>query len=249
MCTLSWIRQEEGYDLWFNRDELNSRAEELPPALYRTADGVEWLAPEDPDSGGTWLMINAHGVTCVLLNRYPSGMSPLPDEPARPRSSRGRLAPLAADATTAEQAIETIRREPFAGMLGFHVVALDPSGGISEVRWDGVAGHLAAGSDILAPLTSSSHRTVEVTAARRASYPDHPTIESLEEYHHAHDPADGALSVNMCRADASTRSIAHVRVTADRVDLDYEPQGWWIEDPAPPSRHRLTRLKPVSLNS
>lgn len=247
MCTLSWLTEAEGYGLWFNRDELNTRALELPPEERRTADGVTWLAPTDPDSGGTWLMANAHGVTCALLNRYPVDMVAVPPTEGRERPSRGRLVPLTAGVRSAFQAIETIRGERLADTPGFHVVAMDSSGEIHELRWDGVAGHLASGNEVVPPIASSSVRAKEVAAARRSTFPPEPSVASLDAYHHAHDPADGALSVNMCRSDASTRSICRVRVSAEWVTMDYAPQAWWLEAPAPPSRHRLTRLRPASL--
>jgi hypothetical protein len=244
MCTLSWLREEDGYALWFNRDELRTRALERAPTLHETPTGLAWLAPEDPDSDGTWLMVNAHGLSCALLNRY------VPDvtfAPVGERPSRGRLVPLAAGAETAEEAVEKVRGESLAGTPGFHLVAIDAAGGVAELRWDGKAGHLAAGDAVVSPVTSSSQREAEIEALRRLAYPAEPTVESLADYHHAHDTADGAASVNMCRADACTRSICHVRVGPEWVALDYEPQGWLGQPPASPTHHRLTRRRPVSL--
>lgn len=247
MCTLSWLHEDNDYALWFNRDELHTRAVERPPQLRRSLEGVEFLAPSDPDSGGTWLMVNAHGVTCVLLNWYAEGVIPLDEAPPGDRPSRGRLVPLTVDCTTVDEAIEAVRQEPLDGTPGFLFVALDPRGGVSELRWDGVAGHMASGEDVVPPISSSSFRAVEVQAARRDQFPALRSFEALEEFHHAHDPEDGAISVNMCRDDASTRSITRVWVKADRVELDYQPQGWSVINPAPASRYQLNRTRPASL--
>ena len=104
MCTLSWLpdRAGQGYALWFNRDELHTRAPELAPRELRTADGIAWLAPTDPDSGGTWLAVNQFGVTAALLNDYDTGWTP---PSGRARESRGRLVPATMSATRAAEAI------------------------------------------------------------------------------------------------------------------------------------------------
>lgn len=245
MCTVSWIADDQGYALWFNRDELNSRGLEIPPTVRENQQGVAWLAPEDPQSGGTWLMVNAHGVTTVLLNRYGSQLEATPN---MTRVTRGRLVPLTAAARTAEDAIDRVRKESLSDTLPFHMVAIDAAGSVSELRWDGFAGHLATGRDVSPPITSSSYKPDEVASQRRQFFPRSPSPRSLRAYHHEHDPADGATSVNMCRSDACTRSICNVRVTADWVSLDYEPQGWLVAPVGSRSLQRITRLQtsPVS---
>ncbi|GAB5559383.1 MAG: hypothetical protein SynsKO_10300 [Synoicihabitans sp.] len=244
MCTLSWIKDEAGYALWFNRDELNSRAFEVPPTVRETVQGVAWLAPEDPDSGGTWLMVNAHGLTTALLNRYGSDLAA---PPTMSRATRGRLVPLTAPCRTADEAIESVRRERLENTLPFHLVAIDAHGGVAELRWDGFARHLARGMDVRPPITSSSVRTAEVLRQRKSLFPAQPTSQSLRAFHHEHDPAEGAISVNMCRPDACTRSICHVRVDSAWVSLDYEPQGWLVAPMGSRSLQRLTRLQSASV--
>lgn len=244
MCTLSWVNDREGYALWFNRDELNSRSLEIPPKVQESQQGVAWLAPEDPESGGTWLMVNAHGVTTVLLNGYGDELAPMPN---MNRVTRGRLVPLTVTARYANEAIERVRNEVLDETLPFHLISIDANGGVSELRWDGLAGHLATGKDVSPPITSSSFQPDEVVAKRRAGYPTNPCPRSLREYHHEHDPAAGAVSVNMCRGDACTRSICNVRVSSDWVSLDYEPQGWLVAPVGPRSLQRITRLQSASM--
>ncbi|WP_221029433.1 NRDE family protein [Actomonas aquatica] len=224
MCTLSWRPAEAGYTLWFNRDELHSRAAEEPPREFRTIGGVAWLAPTDPDSGGTWLMVNQQGVTVALLNDYGSTWSEPLDGP---RESRGRLAPLAAAAGTATDAIGLALR---AGGLDrtppFNLVAIDGDGGAAHLHWNGAEIRLREGDDVAAPLTSSSYASERVVAARQRAYPRNADAAALAAYHHSHDTERGAESVNMSRADAATRSITQVRVGPEWVVLDYEPQNW-----------------------
>ena len=70
MCTLTWWRGEEGeFEVFFNRDEKKTRSRaELP--LKREENGMQFLSPRDPDGGGTWMLVNEHGVVLCLLNRW-----------------------------------------------------------------------------------------------------------------------------------------------------------------------------------
>jgi uncharacterized protein with NRDE domain len=64
-----------------NREEFYARPGEPPQVLAGPPPAVAGL---DPQAGGTWLGVNAHGVLVAVTNR------PKPDPPARPRS-RGLL--------------------------------------------------------------------------------------------------------------------------------------------------------------
>ena len=87
MCTVSWRVSREGYDLFFNRDELNTRAPEVAPAIGQS-EGVAFLAPRDGTSGGTWLLANDRGLTLGLLNDYGASWRPAA---AVVRVSRGQI--------------------------------------------------------------------------------------------------------------------------------------------------------------
>src|SRR5262245_52586670 len=67
MCTATWIRTEDGYEVLFNRDELRTRKPASPPETI-ARNGVRILAPIDGDAGGTWLGANEHGVTIGVAN-------------------------------------------------------------------------------------------------------------------------------------------------------------------------------------
>ena len=89
MCTCSWLRTPDGYDLLFNRDESRLRAPAFLPRLL-VRNNARYLAPIDPDGGGTWLGVNAFGLSVALLNRYPGTDTGAPPTPALP-ISRGLL--------------------------------------------------------------------------------------------------------------------------------------------------------------
>jgi hypothetical protein len=233
MCTLTWNRRGDGgYDLRFNRDELDTRAEEGAP-MEAVRDGVGVLAPRDGDAGGTWLLANAYGLTVALLNDYAS-----PQSRGRARATRGELPWLAASARSAEEALRALPRERLGDYRPFHLVAVGPADDRS-LHWTGVT--LREGG---APpfLTSSSHQPARVMAARAARYlAAEGDAEAVARLHAEHDPADGAASVCMRRPDAGTRSRIRVQVSPAEVILLYERLRW--PGPATTERveQRLTR--------
>lgn len=238
MCTLSWQNTADGYALWFNRDELHTRAAERPPQEFRDSAGATWLAATDPVSEGTWLLTNPHGVTVALLNDYSVAWVPPADGR---RESRGRLPLLARAARDARGAVAAVRLAVLTHTPPFAVVAVDAAGGTARLHWDGVSARITVGDRVQPPFSSSSFDPVRVIAARRRAFPRRGGPAALAAYHHSHDTAAGAESVNMSRHDASTRSIMHVRVAAEWVVLDYEPQRW-PGAPLGASGHRQLRL-------
>src|SRR5215470_2366098 len=69
MCTVSWIAEENGYQLFSNRDERHTRKPALPPAV-REQRGIRFVTPIDGDHGGSWIGVNQFGLSLCLLNRY-----------------------------------------------------------------------------------------------------------------------------------------------------------------------------------
>jgi hypothetical protein len=238
MCTLS-IRPADdgaaGYDLWFNRDERLARAPETLPTRGVAADGTRHLAPADGERGGTWLMLNAHGLTVVVLNDYEAPGA------AAGAVSRGRLPLVCAGCGNAGAAVRTARE--WARVIGetrlgpFLMVAADAGGCTRGLGWDGRAWVEKAMVNF---ATSSSYRPAEVRRAREAAHArlargagadGGRTEVALDELHWRHDPAEGAASVRMRRPDAATRSICRVRVRGggERM-LRYTALDWTAAD-------------------
>ncbi len=67
MCTVTYVPTNSGYFLTSNRDEKNTRAKALAPALY-TFDNAELIFPKDVDKGGTWIVLKENGDSLCLLN-------------------------------------------------------------------------------------------------------------------------------------------------------------------------------------
>ena len=226
MCTLTWSAvREGGYDLFFNRDELNARGAEQP-ARMETRDGVAFAAPRDSDRGGTWLLVNSHGVTVALLNDYAARWRPVGET-----VSRGEVVSACATAATTEAVAGLIRKVPLENVGAFTVVALGADGRGRRLHWAGVELEETDVVEGLSFETSSSFATEAVCAERRRRFEalaadgGRVGIGELETFHWAHDRANGAVSVLMRRPDARTRSVTRVSVRADRVEMHYQPVG------------------------
>lgn len=227
MCTVSWRLRSRGYDLFFNRDELNSRAPEIAPSID-LASGVAFIAPRDGEFGGTWLLVNEHGVTVCLLNDYAAAWRPAP---SKPRFSRGHIVLALGSVQTVAEIPPNVEAQPLAHTPPFHLLALSPGEDPLQLHWHGAG--LTRRREVITPpvLTSSSFATADVIAARLRQFgrfvprPGKPQLAELAAFHRQHDPAAGAFSVAMSRPDAATRSISHVAVDRSAVSLTYEPTG------------------------
>ncbi len=225
MCTLTWSarRGRPGYELWFNRDEVNSRAAEQPPRRWEPAGaGAGFYAPVDGARGGTWLAVNDHGLTVALLNEY--GVSWRPPAPAR---SRGDLVVAAARTTGLADMAVLLRAEALRNLPAFTLVALEAGGGCASWQWDGARVDEARGAQVASFFSSSSYRPAEVIAARRAAYAraagSTADGAARRAYHFHHDPARAAESVLMCRPDAHTRSVCRVTAGDTQAEVEYVP--------------------------
>ena len=123
MCTVAFLLEADGgYLLGHNRDEGIGRERGLPPRLYRLADR-SFLAPRDPEGGGTWIGVNDTGLTLGILNAAEPEPSRLPPEP----TSRGRvlwdLLPLD-DVREVERRLEADRNR-LATVRAFDLVAAE----------------------------------------------------------------------------------------------------------------------------
>ncbi len=221
MCTLSWIPGLDGYVLVFSRDERRTRPEALPPSV-RVIDGVAFLAPTDPEGGGTWVSVNSAGVTVALANRYHDA---LPAEPAR-RESRGRLVLGLASALGVEEVEDRMNMAPFDRYDGFSLMALEPGMPARLFGWDGrtltassraEAGLLVASSAQSEPAAIAARTDALATLARTDGW----TRRTLLQAHAGHVPSAGALSICMHRSDASTVSLTHIEVDTARVAMAY----------------------------
>lgn len=217
MCTLSFRSESLGYELFFSRDERRSRAPARAPALEIRA-GVRFLAPRDPEGGGTWLAANHWGVTLALLNHYGA--------PARGGdfASRGGLVSSLAGARSLSEVETLLRGLELARFRPFDLAAFAPCEPALRFGWDGAALEVERG--LREPLCSSAVADAEAKRARRARFAElaphgAPSSATLETFHREHAAGRGPLSTCMHREDAKTVSLSRVRVTPERVTLAY----------------------------
>jgi uncharacterized protein with NRDE domain len=117
-----------------NRDESVDRAWDPPKAWWPGFPGV--IGGRDRTAGGTWMGLNAHGITAAVLNR-PGSLGP-----AVGKRSRGELPLLALAETTATAAIEAIVSLDASEWRGFNLVIADRTGA-SFIRGAGYGKPLA----------------------------------------------------------------------------------------------------------
>jgi hypothetical protein len=232
MCTVSWRTYEEGYDLLFNRDELHSRGLETPPSVSRRP-GTAIVAPRDADRGGTWISLNAFGITCCLLNDYAPGST----SPDTPSLSRGEIVSGCAGATCTADAVTLVLDQPLHQIAPFYLLVIAPREAPLLLHWQGTRLETLATKGLMPMLSSSSFSTRSVIASRRRRFAEavgcshRADLTDLERFHRHHDPAEGAYSILMRRPDAATRSISQVSVTLEHARFSYRSVSWTNEGP------------------
>jgi hypothetical protein len=222
MCTVSWVRDADGYELLFNRDELKTRAEALPPRESETA-GVRWIGPLDPDGGGTWIAANEAGLTIGVLNGNRAA-----DDALRAWTSRGLLVPALAAYEDADGVAEALRRLDLAPYRSFRLLAISPGQPALVAEWDRPALAIDANAEARMPIVSSAFDESAVGRARRAEFArvagnGPPTLERLLAFHRSTEGGPSAFTVAMERPEASTRSLTRVSVDALAVVMRYHP--------------------------
>jgi hypothetical protein len=221
VCTLTWARTTDGYELFFNRDELKTRRPALPPEVRSTA-GVRWLAAIDADAGGTWLGVNEHGLSVGLLNGWRGRDRAHPDA-----TSRGLLVTALLGATSTAEVARRLAARELGEFRSFTLVALAPGAGpVLRATWDGERLEREGLDDDCQPISSSSRDPEGARRSRRAVWSrlaadGPPAPSALRAFHASHDPEPGAWSPCMHREDASTVAFTHVSVSAERVSLDF----------------------------
>lgn len=120
MCTLILLnRPDHEWPMMIaaNRDERVDRAWDAPAAWWTDYPGV--IGGRDRSAGGTWMALGAQGVLAAALNR-PGSLGPAPG-----KRSRGELPLMAANAQTAEAAVDAITRLDAGAWRPFNLVVAD----------------------------------------------------------------------------------------------------------------------------
>ncbi len=219
MCTMTWFVKEDGYELFFNRDERKSRSRaELPTS--QVADGVQYLSPTDVDAGGTWIAVNHFGVTVCLLNHYQFEQI----ETYKNWISRGEMVRKFATVASIAQVDRLFESLELEDYRAFRMFVIDPEGSNRLCVWDGHSGRIER--NVTSPKSSSSVDARHVKSVRKSLFADLNLIDSKQaddyiNYHASHLPSRSKESVCMHRDDASTVSLSHVSVSSHGVSFRY----------------------------
>ncbi|WP_189398507.1 NRDE family protein [Arenicella chitinivorans] len=216
---MTWFVRDQGYELFFNRDERNSRHRALLPAVTLLA-GVQVVAPTDTDAGGTWIAANQFGVTVCLLNHYQFEQI----ESYKDWTSRGQIVRHFSSAAQVGDVATHFSTLPLSDYRAFRLFVIEPSGANCLCVWDGHAPRIE--HNVSSPKSSSSVDASHVKGLRRALFRNLGLAEldstrAYLAYHASHLPSRSKESVCMHREDASTVSLTHVAVTAEQVQVRY----------------------------
>jgi len=215
MCTLSWLLNNDGYEVFFNRDEQHSRAQAIAPSLQHNT-GV--IMPLDPQGQGSWIGSNLQGNTICLLNNYQKQASA---GLQKNFISRGRLIPKLLqldDLSDIEYLLHKLNLKQYQAFF-LCVFADDLSatnGAPALFQWDGKK---LTREENRHPVVSSSVKADEVIKARSDAFNQILSISDTPENHlkchRSHLPEKGYLSVCMHRDDAQTQSLCHISVDSE----------------------------------
>lgn len=241
MCTVAFVPLPGGgYLLGHNRDERTARGRGAVPT-EGVSSGLRFLAPRDPDAGGTWIVANEAGLTVCVLNALETDGRLLPESPR----SRGLLVAEAAGCRGLEEVRRRVERAALAATRAFRLVAAEDGAGLLSCVWDGatLAWERAASATL---YVSSTLGAFGAPAARRAAWealreragdPDEP---ALAAWLAGHEPERGPASVCMHREDGGTVSRTVVRVDRSHVAMTYT-DGPPCAPFAPPSTATIPR--------
>lgn len=227
MCTLSWLTDAQGYQLFFNRDEQRGRGKALAPQFYGHS-GVSVCMPLDPDGGGSWISVNENGLALCLLNYYQG------ETPPDPLTSRGLLLRSLShhiDLGTLNTDLLSIDFNQYAA---FTLIAFaqrtdseadSTTSDVQGYQWNGRTFRAIA---VNSPMTSSSVDFETVSRARKHLYTtlyttlnSAATTEAHIAYHTSHTPEKGHSSVCMHRSDAKSVSFSHIEVNSTHIAFHY----------------------------
>lgn len=217
MCTASWLISDNGYQVFFNRDELKTRKQAKPPAR-KEHHNIRYLAPIDSDAGGTWISVNEFGITLCLLNNYTNSQS-LNDAKYL---SRGQIISSMAHLGCLSKLVTRLKQVSLTSFKPFNLLMFEPGKDPCRLAWDGQQQQFYRNTNM--PITSSSFKTEEVLKSRLNQLSDkHKCSEDqLIAFHHSHIPEKSARSVCMHRDEASTVSYSRIRVCDKNIIFEYK---------------------------
>jgi hypothetical protein len=219
MCTVSWLHQDDGYQLFCNRDEKKTRAIARRPEVIESG-GVRFIAPIDRAGGGTWIAVNEYALSLCLLNGSNVGSG---DAPVK---SRGHIVMELATATCLAEACARVWQTSLLEFAPFQLVLIERGRPAAIMAWDGVSRSNLPYCGL--PLSSSSvddagARQVREREFRHVVGRGSTGAEAHLAFHRSHGAQASAYSPCMHRSDAETVSFTCIQVTGSEVMVHYSP--------------------------
>ncbi|TWX46549.1 NRDE family protein [Colwellia hornerae] len=218
MCTLTYLLNNNGYELFFNRDEQRSRLLATPPKYHPRSNAIY---PVDPVGGGTWIAVSKKGLALALLNNYQA-----PPNTHNNVISRGQLIlTLLQGRGSIIAQLKTMNLhvfQPFQLCVFPEDLSINKPN-IHCVKWNGKQ-LIEVSVDVEAdlPITSSSIDFIAVRQNRKHRFErlvdgNKPLSKQHKDFHFSTEK-DSKYSVNMQRKDARTVSISHLSVKTCLVE-------------------------------
>lgn len=216
---MTWFGTNNGYELFFNRDERVSRHRALLPTIHTDGD-VRYISPTDADAGGTWIAVNHFGITVCLLNHYQFEQI----EAYKKWISRGEIVRQFAASNDVELAAQRFMQLELGNYRAFRMFLIDQRGNNRLCVWDGHEPRLQRQVD--SPKSSSSVDAKHVKASRKRRFDElglthtHSSKAYLA-YHREHWPTKSRESVCMHREQANSVSLCHIVVASSGIRFSY----------------------------
>jgi len=230
MCTLTYRLTEQGYQIFFNRDEQITRPQAIPPTIDCTLNAAY---PVDPTGGGTWIAVHESGISLALLNYYQAQIDPS----LKSFISRGVIIPqLLKQPDNIHQQLLSMdfsRYQAFQLCVFYSDLSVQ-----SEKRqayqyvWNGRSLSFSTiSTENSLPITSSGVDYELVSHYRKQQFNalidiNNSTSQDYVDYHQHQGPS-GKCSVKMHREDA--RTVSFTQITVDqtkslgkRVSIEYQ---------------------------
>ena len=214
MCTLTWVKQDSSYEIFFNRDELLTREEEIHPSIYKKG-AVQFLAPADPQGQGTWIGVNDRGI--ALCVQY---------------KSRGQLLWSLLGLESLQDVIDQLKAQDLNEFLEFRILGFSLRESVCMIQFNDGELKINTDANNSYPVTSSSFQSQVVQDGRikyfeeTVGWSKELTAEILDKYHKSTHPQLGPYSVCMKRDNACTKSYSRILVTEDKAIFTYHPFPW-----------------------
>ncbi|MFT5807763.1 MAG: hypothetical protein ACI9LG_002056 [Moritella dasanensis] len=218
MCTVSWLLANDGYQVFFNRDEQKGRALAHSPKYFNDV-GVKYLMPVDPVGGGSWIAMNQAGLSICLLNYYQQ------KPPGKKLISRGLLVKSLVSNTSLTKirsALKTLPLQRYAAftLLVFPSHLTAQTGCIYAVRWDG---NELTTVTAVSPMVSSSVALAEVTNYREDHHNSillqHPILFSGEGCNDDLEMKESTALADVERVEENIIELTNQRCIEDRNSL------------------------------